>query len=151
MRFSNRHPSGGGLSAASSRRAGKRRSFFTNERPLPGIVVVEIPAKPLWCEIRNIVFSWTRTRFPFHTSSAKKLNVTEPPIITVTGKAFFDTGHAPKDQRLKTWLADCIAERVRLAYHKDQTATRRRKSKSLPNSRNVARDVTRSVFSRHFL
>ena len=64
----------------------------------PGIVVVEIPAKPQWCEIRNMVFSWTRTRFPFHTSSAKKLNVTDPPIITVIGKAYFDVGHAPKDQ-----------------------------------------------------
>jgi hypothetical protein len=38
------------------------------------------------------------TRFPFHTSSAKKLNVTDPPIITVIGKAYFDVGHAPKDQ-----------------------------------------------------
>jgi hypothetical protein len=64
-----------------------------------GIAVVEIPAKPQWCEIRNMVFSWTRTRFPFHTSSAKKLNVTAPPIITVTGKAFFDVGHSLKDQK----------------------------------------------------
>ena len=31
----------------------------------PGIVVVEIPVKPQWCEIRNTVFSWTRTKFPF--------------------------------------------------------------------------------------
>jgi hypothetical protein len=64
----------------------------------PGIVVCEVPAKPQWCEIRNTVFSWTRTKFPFHTSSAKKLNVSDPPIITVTGKAFFDIGHALKDQ-----------------------------------------------------
>jgi hypothetical protein len=28
----------------------------------------------------------------------KKLNVTDPPIVTVVGKAFFDIGHAPKDQ-----------------------------------------------------
>jgi hypothetical protein len=64
----------------------------------PGIVVIEVPAKPQWCEIRNTVFSWTRTRFPFHTSSAKKLNVTDLPIITIVGKAYFDVGHAPKDQ-----------------------------------------------------
>jgi hypothetical protein len=38
------------------------------------------------------------THVPFHTSSTKKLNVTNPPIITVTGKAYFDVGHAPKDQ-----------------------------------------------------
>ena len=64
----------------------------------PGIVVCEVPAKPQWCEIRNTVFSWTRTKFPFHTSSAKKLNLSDPPIITVTGRAFFDIGHALKDQ-----------------------------------------------------
>ncbi len=64
----------------------------------PGIVVVEVPAKPQWCSIRETVFSWTRRRFPFHTSSTKKLNITNPPIITVVGKAFFDIAHAPKDQ-----------------------------------------------------
>jgi hypothetical protein len=53
------------------------------------IVIVEVLAKLLWCEIRKTVFGWTRTRFPFHTSSARKLNVTDPPVITVTGKAFF--------------------------------------------------------------
>src|SRR6266545_2952674 len=46
----------------------------------PGTVVVEVPAKPQWCEIRNTIFSWTRTRFPFHTSSARKLNITNPPV-----------------------------------------------------------------------
>jgi hypothetical protein len=64
----------------------------------PGIVVIEVPEKPQWCEIRKLVFSWTATKFPFHTQSARKLNVTDPPIITVVGKAFFDIGHAPKDQ-----------------------------------------------------
>jgi len=64
----------------------------------PGIVVCEIPEKPQWCSIRETVFSWTRTKFPFHTSSARKLNVANPPIITVVGRAFFDIGHSLKDQ-----------------------------------------------------
>ena len=64
----------------------------------PGIVVVEIPEKPQWCSIRQTVFSWTRTRFPLHIRSARTLNVIEAPIITVTGKAFWDIGHALKDQ-----------------------------------------------------
>jgi hypothetical protein len=64
----------------------------------PGIVVCEVPPKRQWCEIRTTIFSWTRTRFPFHTSSAKKLNVDQPPVITVMGKAFWDMGHASKDQ-----------------------------------------------------
>jgi hypothetical protein len=63
-----------------------------------GIVVCEIPAKQQWCSIRETVFSWTATRFPFHTSSAGKLKLIEAPIITVTGKAYWDVGHAPKDQ-----------------------------------------------------
>src|SRR6266480_1728011 len=49
----------------------------------PGIVVCEVPEKPQWCEIRKVVFSWTRTRFPFHVQSTKRLNVDEPPVITV--------------------------------------------------------------------
>jgi len=64
----------------------------------PGVVVCEVPAKPQWCEIRKTVFSWTPTRFPFHTGAAKKLTFDQSPIITVIGKAFWDVGHAPKDQ-----------------------------------------------------
>jgi hypothetical protein len=66
----------------------------------PGIVVCELPAKPQWCEIRNTVFGWTQTKFPFHTSSAKKLTLNQAPVITVTGKAFFDVGHSLKEQKL---------------------------------------------------
>ena len=40
----------------------------------------------------------TSVQYHFATSSARKLNVTDPPIITVVGKAFCDVGHAPKDQ-----------------------------------------------------
>jgi hypothetical protein len=36
--------------------------------------------------------------FPFHTGAAKKLTFGQSPIITVIGKAFWDVGHAPKDQ-----------------------------------------------------
>jgi len=63
-----------------------------------GVVAREIPAKPQWCEIRTTVFGWTSTRFPFDTGSAKKLTFGQSPIITVIGKAFWDVGHAPKDQ-----------------------------------------------------
>jgi hypothetical protein len=64
----------------------------------PGIVVVEVPAKPQWCEIRKTVFGWSQTRFPFHTSSGRKLNIANPPVITVVGKAFFDTDRALQKQ-----------------------------------------------------
>jgi hypothetical protein len=63
-----------------------------------GIVVTEIPLGPRWCDIRTTVFSWSPTRFPFQTRSTKRLKVIKPPIITVIGKAFWDIGHAPKDQ-----------------------------------------------------
>jgi hypothetical protein len=35
-------------------------------------------------------------RFPLHIRSARNFN--QAPIVTVIGKAFFDIGHAPKDQ-----------------------------------------------------
>ena len=63
-----------------------------------GIVVVKIPLGPQWCDIRTTVFSWSPTRLPFQTRSTKRLKVIKPPIITVIGKAFWDMGHAPKDQ-----------------------------------------------------
>jgi hypothetical protein len=66
-----------------------------------GAVVCEIPAKQQWCTIRETVFSWTATKFPFHTSSDRKLKLIEAPIITVTGKAYWNVGHAPKDQSNK--------------------------------------------------
>jgi hypothetical protein len=33
-----------------------------------------------------------------HIRSARKLTLNSAPIITVIGKAFWDLGHAPKDQ-----------------------------------------------------
>jgi hypothetical protein len=39
----------------------------------PGMVVVEIPAKPQWCELREIVFGWTQVQFPFRVRSGRKL------------------------------------------------------------------------------
>jgi hypothetical protein len=63
-----------------------------------GTVVCEVPLKPQWCDIRETVFSWTPTRFPFQTSSAKRLKIANPPVVTIVGKAFWDIGHAPKDQ-----------------------------------------------------
>jgi hypothetical protein len=63
-----------------------------------GTVVCEVPVKAQWCDIRETVFGWTHTSFPFQTRSTKKLKVANPPIITVIGKAFWDTAHAPKDQ-----------------------------------------------------
>ena len=63
----------------------------------PGLLVVEIPAKPQWCELRKIVFGWTEVEFPFRVRSGRKLKFRQPLIITVVGNAFFDVGHAPAD------------------------------------------------------
>jgi hypothetical protein len=60
----------------------------------PRIVVVEVPAKPQWREIRKTVFDWAQTRFALHTSSGRKLNIANPPFITVVGKPFSDTEQA---------------------------------------------------------
>jgi hypothetical protein len=63
----------------------------------PGVVVAEIPAKHEWCELRKIVFGWTEVQLPFRVRSGRKLKLTQPVIITVIGKAFFDIGHAPAE------------------------------------------------------
>ena len=42
-----------------------------------GIVVCEVPAKPQWCDVRKTVFGWTRTRFPLHIRSARKLTLND--------------------------------------------------------------------------
>jgi hypothetical protein len=59
-----------------------------------GTVSAEIPVGPKWCEIRQIVFGWTSQKFPFDVKTAHTLKIREPRVITVTGKAFYDIGHA---------------------------------------------------------
>jgi hypothetical protein len=78
----------------------------------PGIVVWEVPCKPTWCEIRTKVFNLTRTRFPLHIRSERKLALNEALIVTLIGKAFWDIGHAPKDQsnRRKYMPGDAVWE-----------------------------------------
>ena len=63
-----------------------------------GTVVCRVPLRPQWCDIRETVFGWTHTRFPFQTRSTKRLKIANPLVITVVGKAFWDISHAPKDQ-----------------------------------------------------
>ena len=62
-----------------------------------GTVSAEIPVGPRWCEIRQTVFGWTTQKFPFGVKTAHALKIREPHVITVTGKAFYDIGHAPAD------------------------------------------------------
>ena len=62
-----------------------------------GTVSAEIPVGPRWCEIRQTVFGWTTQKFPFSVKTAHALKIREPHVITVTGKAFYDSGHAPAD------------------------------------------------------
>ena len=62
-----------------------------------GTVSAEIPVGPKWCEIRQTIFNWTTQKFPFGVKAAHALKIREPHVITVTGKAFYDIGHAPAD------------------------------------------------------
>src|SRR5436305_544542 len=64
-----------------------------------GTVVCEVPAKQQWCSIREMVFGFTTTRFPFHTSSDRKLKLIEAPIITVTGRRTGTLGMRPTISR----------------------------------------------------
>jgi hypothetical protein len=62
-----------------------------------GTVSAEIPVGPKWCEIRQTVFGWTTQKFPFGVKTAHTLKIGEQHVITVTGKAYYDIGHAPAD------------------------------------------------------
>jgi hypothetical protein len=62
-----------------------------------GTVSAEILVGPKWCEIRQIVFAWTTQKFPFTVKIARTFKIHEQHVITVTGKAFYDIGHAPAD------------------------------------------------------
>ncbi len=62
-----------------------------------GSVGAEIPVGPTWCELRQTVFAWTTQSFPFSFKESQKLEIREPHIITVTGKAFFDVQHVSAD------------------------------------------------------
>src|SRR6516165_12677596 len=61
-----------------------------------GTVSAEIPVGPKCCEIRQLVFGWTKQKFPFTVKSVHDLTIKEP-VVTVTGKAFYDIAHAPAD------------------------------------------------------
>jgi hypothetical protein len=73
-----------------------------------GTVGVEIPPEARWCKIRKIVFGWTTTKFPSKYPTVSKLTIQKKHVITVTGKAFYDIDHAPKNrsnQRPKPFAA----------------------------------------------
>ena len=49
-----------------------------------------------WAKIRETVFSWTNTKFPFTTTKGQKLELKKHPVIQVIGKAFYDAKHGKK-------------------------------------------------------
>ncbi len=63
-----------------------------------GSVNAEIPVGPEWCELRKTVFGWTTQSFPFRFKGSQTLELREQHVITVTGKALFDVGHASADR-----------------------------------------------------
>ena len=52
-----------------------------------GTVGVEVPVGTRWCKIRAKVFSWTNAKFPFAIRSNRVFKISEPHVITVTGKS----------------------------------------------------------------
>jgi hypothetical protein len=59
-------------------------------------MIVEIPLGPRWCELRKLVFSWTTAQFPLSGG----FQTFQHPIVTVTGKIFYDIDHSGKDTRI---------------------------------------------------
>jgi hypothetical protein len=75
----------------------------------PRRVGVEVPVGPRWCKIRQAVFSWTNAKFPFSIKSNKVFRIVHPHIIAVTGKAFYDVDHAPKDHSNRSTIHENTA------------------------------------------
>ena len=63
----------------------------------PGKVIAEIPLGPKWCALRTTAFSWTNAVFPFTTGKEQPFRLVGRPVITVIGKAFYDTDHSGKE------------------------------------------------------
>lgn len=60
-------------------------------------VVVEVPFGEPWCDIRKEVFSWVKHKFPIKVQSSKKFTFERTPVVTITGKAFYDAIHGGGD------------------------------------------------------
>jgi hypothetical protein len=75
----------------------------------PRRVGVEVPVGQRWCKIRQAVFSWTNAKFPFAIQSNKVFKVVHPHVIAVTGKAFYDVDHAPKDHSNRSTIHENTA------------------------------------------
>ncbi len=90
-----------------------------------GIVGAEVPIGPKWCEIRQRVFGWTTRKFPFSFKSSVLLTMRkgERHVITVTGKAFYDVDHAPRDHSNRSTIHEKTAAweiHPVMALHVDQ-------------------------------
>jgi hypothetical protein len=64
-----------------------------------GTILAEVPLGKHWCAVRQAVFSWTKKGllFPKFQASSNALPLRVNPVVTVYGKAFFDTHHAAKN------------------------------------------------------
>src|SRR5260370_41364412 len=87
--------------AASLTQKWKQTATFTSRLKMPPETTSERLAPRFRLAQRGVrfgkVFGWTTQKFPFGVKTAHALKIREPHVITVTGKAFYDIGHAPAD------------------------------------------------------
>jgi hypothetical protein len=62
-----------------------------------GHILAEVPVARPWCDLRKVVFSWTTKGTRFRRFQPSQLTLRMHPVVTLTGKAFFDTHHARKN------------------------------------------------------
>jgi hypothetical protein len=60
---------------------------------------VEIPNGEPWCAVREQLFSLTAAKFPFRFTHNADLWLRSNPVISVTGRAFYDAEHAGTSSR----------------------------------------------------
>lgn len=67
----------------------------------PGKVIAEIPLGMRWCALRTTAFSWTNALFPFSANfKFNPFRLVQRHVVTLVGKAFYDTDHSGKDTRV---------------------------------------------------
>jgi hypothetical protein len=63
------------------------------------LVSVEIPDGEPWCALRGQLFSLTAARFPFRFANNVDLWLRSNPVVSVTGRAFYDAEHDGNNSR----------------------------------------------------
>jgi hypothetical protein len=86
-----------------------------------GTVSAEIPVGPKWCEIRQMVFGWTKQTFPFTVKSVHDLTIAEH-VVTVTGSSLSRLSLATRRLEFRAeQVTAAPSDSIRLQYQRSRS------------------------------